>query len=381
MTNSSDTGETNYRVLRQDLFAVAIWSCVSIILTLLAFGISFLDSYPAVPSAGHVLARWERFDFIHFSDIARLGYFPAPGTASTPAPLYAFFPLLPYLLRAGSYLGLPLVVVGLSISWIAGALASAWIARIADVYKPGLGLRATAVFVVAPPSVFLFAPYTESLFLCFALGAWYFGLRQRWLLANSLTAIACTARISGAFLLVALIVLWITQRRERNEELNRRHILYFLLPISVLAAWMGALWYRTGDPLAYQSAQKYWGRHFEWPWISAGSTLQTYPPTGGPSVMAYLEVTAVLVGVIVVIVLVNKRLAGEAIFVAINVGLLATSTFFYSVPRSALLWWPLWIGVAGLLSRSKAFYSSYLLLSTASMLAWAGLYFRGQWSG
>ncbi|WP_079313568.1 hypothetical protein [Microbispora sp. GKU 823] len=46
--------------------------------------------------------------------------------------------------------------------------------------------------------------------------------------------------------------------------------------------------------------------------------------------------------------LVTRRWA-EFVYVGLQVGALITSTFYMSIPRSALLWWPLWvlIGRAG----------------------------------
>lgn len=375
-------GNTVERSPRQtDILAIWIWLGASVAVTICLLVVSFVGAYPGSPSVGDVLSRWSRFDFIHFVDIARFGYFPPSGVASTSAPLYAFFPLFPYLLKAGLLLHVPVIIAGLAVSWLSGAAATVWVSRLANLYEPGLGLKAAAVFAVAPPAIFLFAPYTEAIFLGFALGAWYFGKRQRWFLAGVMCALSSTARITGAFLLVSLFVLWLTQQNWSAGGRRRWSFLYLGIPAATLATWMGALWYRTGDPIAYQTAQKYWGRHFEWPWTAAASTLNSYPPTGGHTQMAYLEIAAVAVGVILTAILLVKKYYGEAVFVAINIVLLATSTYFYSVPRAALLWWPLWIGIAYLLRRQPIFFWIYLALSMWAMLGWSTIYFSGFWAG
>lgn len=372
--------------MKRDIAALALWAFGTMAVASLAIYNSYQLTAPAMPALSTVVAQFARFDFVHFDDIARLGYLPEPGTASTAAPLYAFFPAFPMLLRLGLALGLSSIVTGLLISAVSGALASVWMRRIADEYLPGLGLKATAVFVTAPPAIFLYAPYTESLFLAFGLAAWYFAMRGRWFAASILCAFSCTVRISGAFLLAALIVLWLTSRHRAGgggPEPGRNSWVFLAVPAAVLAGWMGYLWHITGDPLAYSTAQKYeyWNRHFEWPWSALQRTITTYPPTGGPSVMGYAEVTAVAAGVIVTAVLVYRRLYGESVFVGLNVLLLASSTYFYSVPRSALLWWPLWIGIAYLLRRSWTALAAYLVFSLWLMLWWAGLFLSGQWAG
>lgn len=372
--------------MKRDIAALALWAFGTMAVASLAIYNSYQLTGPAVPTLSTVVAQFARFDFVHFDDIARLGYLPEPGTASTAAPLYAFFPAFPMLLRLGMALGLSSIVTGLLISAVSGALASVWMRRIADEYLPGLGLKATAVFVAAPPAIFLYAPYTESLFLAFGLAAWYFAMRGRWFAASILCAFSCTVRISGAFLLAALIVLWITRRHRAGgggPEPARNSWVFLAVPAAVLAGWMGYLWLITGDPLAYSTAQKYeyWNRHFEWPWSALQRTITTYPPTGGPSLMGYAEVAAVAAGVIVTVVLVYRRLYGESVFVGLNVLLLASSTYFYSVPRSALLWWPLWIGIAYLLRRSWTALAAYLVFSLWLMLWWANLFLSGQWAG
>lgn len=370
---------------RRDAGALIIWAMGISVVALLAVYDSYRLSSPALPTLSSVVAQFARFDYVHFDDIARLGYLPAPGTASTAAPLYAFFPAMPMLLRLGMALGLSSIVTGLAISAVSGAFASVWMRRIADHYVPGLGLKATAVFVAAPPAIFLYAPYTESLFLAFGLAAWYFGMRGAWFTASVLCALSCTVRISGAFLLAALIVLWLTQYRAHGSgsapRPGKRSFLYLAIPTGVLAGWMGYLAVITGDLLAYTSAQKYWGRHLEWPWTALYATVTTYPPTGGPSLMGYAEAIALVAGIIVTAVLIRRRLYGEGVFVGLNVLLLGTSSYFYSVPRSALLWWPLWIGIAYLLRRSRAALAVYLVLSLCLMLWWANLFLSGQWAG
>lgn len=367
---------------QRDIKAAWIWVIANIVVWGALISFSFIQVFPNRPPFESILAQWARFDFIHFSDIARLGYFPAPGTASTAAPLYAFFPGLPFLLYLGSLLQIPIVVTGLIVSFFAGLTATIFTARIADLYRPGIGLKAAAVFALAPSALFLYAPYTESLFLAFALGAWYFGMRNRWLLASMLAALSCTVRISGIFLTIALFLLWLSHRRTKKDRAMRVSWLYFSIPTVTVLLWMGYLWNKTGDPIAYQTAQKeYWGRFFKWPWDALSSTVTAYAPTGGYTPMAYAEIIAAAIGVITTALLLIKRMLPEAVFLAINLILLTTSTYFYSIPRAALLWWPLWIGIAYLFRTRPILFAVYLIASAIGMIYWCTLYWSGNWAG
>lgn len=372
---------------RDDFAALAIWAGGTIMVGAWVYYLSYVETTPNLPTIPELASRFARFDFVHFDDIARLGYLPDPNMASTSAPLYAFFPAVPMLLRVGLALSLSSVVTGLLVSFVGGAVATVWMRRIADLYLPGLGLKAAAVFVVAPPAIFLYAPYTESLFLAFALGAWYCGMRGRWAAAGVLCALSCTVRISGAFLLVALLVLWLTQRTGGDNtsggSLPRRSVFFLSLPVGVLAGWMAYLASITGDLFAYGTAQKYelWNRHLEWPWVAFLRTLYEYPPTGGAGLMGYAEIIAVFSGAIVTVALAIRRLWGEAVFVGLNLVLLGTSTYYFSVPRSSLLWWPLWIGIAYLLRKNNLALSAYLLGSAYMWMQWSALFLGGQWAG
>ena len=64
-----------------------------------------------------------------------------------------------------------------------------------------------------------------------------------------------------------------------------------------------------------------------------------------------LEIFAVLAGVIATVALLFFRRWSEAIYVGLTIVALATSIWYESVPRSLLLLWPLWCGLAVLAVR------------------------------
>ena len=60
--------------------------------------------------------------------------------------------------------------------------------------------------------MFTTVPYTESLFCAAAFWAWERARADRWPAAAVLAASACTLRVSGLFLIGALLVMIITSR-------------------------------------------------------------------------------------------------------------------------------------------------------------------------
>jgi Gpi18-like mannosyltransferase len=94
-----------------------------------------------------------------------------------------------------------------------------------------------------------------------------------------------------------------------------------------------------------------------------------------------LELLAVIVGVATVLWLGWRRRWAELTYVGISVFTLATSTYYQSIPREMLLWWPLWIGAAIWLAARRWATIAVLSVSGSLMVGVALLYFSGQWAG
>ena len=128
------------------------------------------SSYP------NVWRAWSQWDVRHFQAIAEFGYDHGEPSG---APLAAFFPGLPSLMRVGSWFGLGTVGSGVLVSLIASGVAGIYLARLArhefptvGVQKPGgFGPKAALLWYAAPVGVFLAAPYTEALFCALAFPA------------------------------------------------------------------------------------------------------------------------------------------------------------------------------------------------------------------
>ena len=308
----------------------------------LAVAIAVLAAAAQLPGRLGVLDGWDSWDVTVLRKIAEFGYTGYPRHYPD-RDVAAFFPGFPLVLRATHLLVPDWTAAGLLVSLVAGAVASVSLARLAA--RDGVdGPTAVLCLVLSPYAVFLAAGYSEALFLAVALPGWLLARQGRWAGASLLVAAACTVRVNGAFLAAGLVVLFLTTDRPWRQAP------WLLAPGLALLGYAGYLHHLTGDWLRWQHAQAAgWGRHLTDPLSSLRATLRfaAQPGLGAEYVWSLrAEVVSVLVGLAVTGVLVRRRRWGEAVYVGLSVGALATSTYYLSVGRATLLWFPLWVLLA-----------------------------------
>ncbi|WP_394814915.1 mannosyltransferase family protein [Streptomyces millisiae] len=335
------------------------------------------------------LSRWEQWDWGHYQHIAEHGYFGATaGVEPGENNRVAFFPGFPLALRAGHAVLGDWTVAGLLISLVSGAVAVVALARIAGLGRADgalAGPRAAAFLLLSPTAVFLAAGYTEALFLAFALPAWLAARNRNWPLAGLLAAAATTVRISGLFLAAAILVEFLLAHRGHPWARRLRALPWIALPALPAAAYTGYLRVRTGDWMAWKHAQERgWNREFHTPveafrntWRAAFDHVQTT----GFALGFQLELIAMAVGLALLVVLLVRRRWPEAVFVALNLWALGTSYWYLSVPRAALLWWPLWIGLAHWSLRRPWVREAYFVVVAPLMVVITVLFTSGRWAG
>jgi len=341
-------------------------------------------------SITNMVSNW---DVQHFSKLAAEGYLADPdGT------LMAFFPGLPAIFWLFEQLGVPVAITGVVLSLACSAFAAA------ALYRLG-GPWAAVAWLFAPTAVFTVVPYTESLFCAAAFWAWERARSDRWLAAAALTAVACTLRVSGLFLIGALLVMIITEKNPAAAKLRRAALM--LIPAAVVMAFGTYLYALTGSWTAWYSAQTTgWVRELTWPWQSFLNTIPATLPGAYANHPWWAAVfrgemisMAVGVGVTVWCIVVSLRarkhpngpdrpMWGEASWVGVQILAFSMSYWFFSVNRATLLWFPLWImlgrWVAGPTRLSppvhRVLVGAAFLVEIVLMLWWSWLFFTGHWA-
>lgn len=332
---------------------------------------------------------WNRWDVDQYRKIAEFGYFSPAYTDRTEA----FFPGMPAALRLVHLVVPDLYACGLIVSLVAGAFASVGLWRLGEAEGgPAAGRRAVLYLVLFPYSVFLFAGYSEALFLAFAVNAWVAARQHRWWLAGLLGAGASTTRITGICLGAGLGVLYLEERlRSRPPGTGAvRAVLspqlgWMLLPAVPVVAWVSWLKVQTGhwDATA-RALEEGWGRATVSPLLAFRNTLaQAQNADQGA---AYLwswraELLAFGIGIALTVVLLLRRRFGEAVYVGSNVAILSTSTYYASGVRALMVWFPLYLLLAALTLRRSWLHDLlvWVLAPLAAVITVA--FVKGAWLG
>jgi len=332
----------------------------------------FIGSGDQISPDRSVIDIWNRWDAEWYQSIATDGY-GAAGHENN----FAFLPGQPGLLHLLTGWGLSPTIAGLLISLVAGGFAAAALGRLTR-DAGGRAEFGVLAWVLAPVAVFLTAPYTEALFCAFAFWAWVFVRRGRWVVASLLVAVAATVRINALLLAVALVVAFATSRRR-----DWRQSPALLLPWIATVGWMAYYRSLTGSWTTWFDAESAgWNRHLAAPWDALMETYRNGWTNGVAASFAAqyrLEILAMAVLIGFGIVLLAKRWWGEATYVLLTCVALGTSTLYYSVPRSTVVLFPVWMLVGLWMTRSRVFAWTYVAVAGPLMVVAVAGFVTGHW--
>ncbi len=356
------------RLEDDNLRIVQIWLVSRLMLAVIAVSIAIINTR----SLESVVAQW---DVAHFVAISAQGY-------ADPKEM-AFFPGWPLILHALGLTGIPKVLGGTIVALVCSLVAAFALKRIA-------GPWGAIAWLLAPTAVFTAVPYTESPFCAAAFWAWERATKDKWGQAAALAALASTLRVSGLFLIGALVILALTQKRGRGQSLAGR-LSWLVLPAAVIVVYVTYLYGLTGSWTAWFSAQEAgWQRGFHWPWealVNHWNTLWT-PNLDHPEWpwVFRAELISWIVGLVVTVVALAKRRVAEASWVGVQVLAFSLSYWLMSVNRAVLLWFPLWRLIDDVVSsrpRTRGWMVVGGIIAAAALViqgVWAWLYFTGRWA-
>lgn len=259
-------------------YALTVFVAVRVILTIFAALMALLLPDPSPrdqledPSSGSsavpvdleaiLLEPWQRFDALWYLGIAEEGYGYDAYWGAT-----AYPPLYPALIRSvGWVLGGNYSVAAILISNVAAFVALYLLFRLVESeLGRSAAKRATLYLAVSPVSFFLFAGYSESLFLALSIAALYYVRQGHWARAGLMALFASWARMSGWVLAIPFLFEYFYPMEGRRPPRTAL--------LSIAAAPLGLVLFvlfreLAGFPPLAVLYEAYWRLQVVWPWQS-----------------------------------------------------------------------------------------------------------------
>ena len=230
------------------------------------------------------LRMWGAWDSEAYVALATHGYDMHAGSEGQAN--WAYFPAFPMISAAIARLGhlsvFPVMVLVANASFLVALFfihrlaTKAFDGRVADI--------STALLCAVPGSYIFSSAYTESLFLMALAGCLLALHDRRWLMAGAFAALATLTRNLGIGLLLPMGLAAAgplrsalrggPAARPASGELMRIAI-GLVLPAAALAGFCLYLYHRTGDPFAFATVQKGWGRRLQFPLLRPLLAMKT----------------------------------------------------------------------------------------------------------
>lgn len=320
-------------------------------------------------SQGWLLGPWQRFDTQRYIRIAREGYQHEADSV--------FPPLYPLAIGGlGQLLGGRFLLAALLIS--NGTLLGLLVVFqrfMAAQGQTAVANRTLVYFVLFPTGFFLFAGYSESLFILLAIGALWQGQNGRFWLAASLAFLAALTRLNGWLLIVPLAYQLWQQRAVQSKVTIAALGLPLAAPASFLLyrAWLGL-------PPIGTVYTEHWYQAVGFPGIDVGTAVRTlfFSGTARAGEFTLLFDFLVLILLLLATIISYRQLGttfGLYMTVMLIFILLPTSDVkpLYSFSRYALFFFPLFM-LLGTWSEKRPFLHRLILYPSLLLF----LYFSAQ---
>ena len=251
----------------------------------------------------HLLVdNWYRWDTGWYLKIAALGFDARDGSIIF-APLYPLLIRLIQPILGGHYLLAALLISNASCFAV---LVLFYRLAISEAFSTDETRRAVVLLLAFPTGFYLFAAYTEALFLAFVLATFLMAKHKRWLWAGAMATLAALARLNGWILSIPLAWLIFTDDllaapgspgaevrnvlRALRTRAGWQRALKCLWSPSILAVFLPILAFVGHNLWLYfnklgtisHAYLEYWGMHIvaPWRWISlvAAHIAQNHAP-------------------------------------------------------------------------------------------------------
>jgi hypothetical protein len=313
-----------------------------------------------------LVAPWARYDSDWFHSILTNGYTAGDGTTS-------FHPLYPWLSYPLYRLGMDANLSLLITSALAALVLMGIFYCLARLdHEPSTAWIALVLLATFPIAFILFAPYAESLFLLWAVLAFYSMRKHHWVLAALFSFLAALTRQQGLFL--ALPLGWAVWEASGKTLKGARRIWYaWLTPLAAPAGLVIWATYRIGwlheGNLNFSNIQGFIysaflspsadkvvvGQAFRWPWDAI--IVAVSKAIHAPELNVFINLS-LGIGFLIAFIIAWKHINIEGrlyslAIIAVSFCVTTGQIAYISLPRHLFLAFPVFIGLAESLQKSR----------------------------
>ncbi len=243
---------------------VALWrASLSFVSFLAVKYLPYQPTFPYVrelltPYGSRILNAWAQFDGVHYLTIIIHGY---RGTDL----IQAFFPLYPLVIKLLAITTINILFLGIATSTVCFVVALFAITRLSKLIAPSASsLRIVLLLLFFPTSFFFTSFYTESLFLMLIVLSFWSIEKKSFALAGILGALASATRLTGIFVLPALLFVWWNHYKYMGFKGMIKpkviaSLVWCCLPILGLGSYMLYLNQNFSDPILFVHVQDKFG--------------------------------------------------------------------------------------------------------------------------
>ena len=287
-----------------------------------------------------------RWDCGWYLSIAQDGYTMQDNPGSPGATVYAFFPMLPLLMRTiASITGLGLLESALLLTNLCFIATLAYLHRYVLLlgYTRGVAMLAVGLLCLAPQGFVFSAVYTESVFLLLLTSAMFHLRREDYIRAGLAAAMLSATRANGVFFIVFALAWSIHQFGWRSVLRPWRqaeaYLPILLAPLG-LFVWWCYCWWRTGDAFAQVSSVGH-----GWGWIGGFFAENIWWNLQGSAESVFWTISSLCL-FLASLLLLRLRLHAEFVFCLAIFILTWSGGVPNSMLRYTMILFPIWIAIA-----------------------------------
>src|SRR3990172_8224228 len=325
---------------------------IIVIVLVMIFG-SYLFSYLSYESllnrpSPSLLDLWNKWDSPSYLDIAKNGYRKFGDEMWV---RIVFFPLYPFFIRLFALVLKNYKLSALVVSNLAYVIACFYLYRLVlRSYTEEAAIRSVLYMSVFPTAYFFHAGCTESLFLALTIASFYYARGDRWLLAGLIGMLASATRITGIFLVPALLIEYLSQKEFRVSNIKLSFIYLGLIPIG-FTAYLVINYLTFENAFAFLKAEKeYWHKTPSPPWIRLqGAWDYLWWKEGAPALRVTVggaEFVFGIFGLLCTIWTFIRLRVSYGVYMLLTWAAATSTSFLLSVPRYTLSMFPLFILLA-----------------------------------